>query len=96
MGKRPLKIRNFDYANGALYVVNAADGIITKVNAQTGETLGELNMTGVNGGALKVCDCKVISGKVIASNVTGNPAEDPFKVYVWDPREYAAACVTAN
>lgn len=80
----PLKIRNFDYANGALYVVNAADGIITKVNAQTGETLGELNMTGVNGGALKVCDCKVISGKVIASNVTGNPAEDPFKVYVWD------------
>src|SRR5574344_323500 len=85
----PLNIRNFDYYSGALYVVNAAEGKITKVNAQTAEILGDLNMTGVSGGAIAVCDCKVISGKVIASNVTTNPATSAFKVYIWDSENVA-------
>ena len=47
------KIRNMDFGGGKLYVVNPSDGIIQVINAQTGEKLKDLNMTGVDGVYLK-------------------------------------------
>lgn len=78
--------RNMDFGNGKLYVVDAVNGVIKVVNAQTGAYIKSLNMTGVEGGALKVIDVKYIDGKIFASNVatTSGDVAQPLKVYVWD------------
>src|SRR5574344_1820729 len=75
-------IRNMDYSAGKLYVVTNG-GKITVVNAQTGATLGDLSSQGISGGAINLVDCKVISSKIVACNVTTSTAT-PLKVYVWD------------
>lgn len=79
------KIRNMAFGAGKLYVVNAADGKILIIKAQTGEQLGELNMSGVSGGTLKVMDVNYLDGKIIATNLaTTAEGENELKVYVWD------------
>ena len=79
------KIRNMAFGAGKLYVVNAADGKILIIKAQTGEQLGELNMSGVSGGTLKVMDVNYLNGKIIATNLaTTAEGENDLKVYVWD------------
>ncbi|MGI6470433.1 MAG: N-acetylmuramoyl-L-alanine amidase [Paludibacteraceae bacterium] len=77
------KIRNMDFGGGKLYVVNPSDGIIQVINAQTGEKLKDLNMTGVDGGVLKVMDCLCSGDKILACNLA-TPANGPLKVYIWD------------
>ncbi|MDD3405492.1 MAG: DUF4623 domain-containing protein, partial [Paludibacteraceae bacterium] len=76
------KLRNMDFGGGKLYVVNPVDGVIHVINAQTGAKLKDLDMTGVEGGALKVIDCKYVGGKIIACNIAS--ATSPLKIYVWD------------
>ncbi|MDD3406181.1 MAG: DUF4623 domain-containing protein, partial [Paludibacteraceae bacterium] len=78
------KLRNMDFGGGKLYVVNPSDGVIHVINAQTGAKIKDLNMTGVEGGALKVVDCKYIGGKIVASNIATSANSTPLKVYVWD------------
>ena len=79
----PSKIRNFDYASGKLYIVYEGNKILV-VNSQTGEKLGILSNVGISGGAIALADCKVIGGKIVASNITTALATSPLKVYVWD------------
>ncbi len=76
------KIRNMDFGGGKLYVVNPVDGVIHVINSQTGAKLKDLDMTGVEGGALKIIDCKYVGGKIIACNIAASGS--PLKVYVWD------------
>lgn len=78
-------IRNMAFGAGKLYVVNPNDSKIYIVKAQTGEKIGELNMTGVEGGTLKVIDVNYIDGKIAACNLaTTAEGEQVLKVYVWD------------
>lgn len=90
------KIRNMAFGAGKLYVVNAADGKINIIKAQTGEQIGELNMSGVSGGTLKVMDVNYLDGKIIATNLaTTAEGENELKVYVWD-NDTAAPWVLLN
>lgn len=76
--------RNMAFGAGKLYVVNNSSEILI-LKAQTGEKLGALNMTGVEGGTLKVIDVKYIDGKIAACNLaTTAEGEQVLKVYVWD------------
>ena len=76
--------RNMTFGAGKLYVVNNSSEILI-LKAQTGEKLGALNMSGVEGGTLKVIDVKYIDGKVAACNLaTTATGEQVLKVYVWD------------
>jgi hypothetical protein len=76
--------RNMTFGAGKLYVVNNSSEILI-LKAQTGEKLGSLNMSGVEGGTLKVIDVKYIDGKVAACNLaTTATGEQVLKVYVWD------------
>ena len=78
-------IRNMTFGAGKLYVVDASEAKIYIVKAQTGEKFGELDMTGVAGGTLKVIDVKYVDGKVVACNLaTTAEGEQVLKVYVWD------------
>ena len=76
--------RNMAFGAGRLYVVNNSSEILI-LKAQTGEKLGQLNMTGVTGGTLNVIDVKYIDGKVVACNLaTTAEGQQVLKVYVWD------------
>lgn len=78
-------IRNMAFGDGKLYVVNASESKIYIIKAQTGEKMGELNMTGVTGGTLKVIDVNFVDGKIVACNLaTTAEGENTLKVYVWD------------
>lgn len=55
--------RNMAFGAGKLYVINNSSEILI-LKAQTGEKLGALNMTGVEGGTLKVIDVKYVDGKI--------------------------------
>ncbi len=78
------KMRNMCYGDGKLYVVNAEDGEINIINAKTGVKLGSLDMTGVDGGTLKVIDVEYLDGKIIACNLAVADKTDALKIYVWD------------
>lgn len=76
--------RNMAFGDGKLYVVNNSSEILI-LNAQTGEKLGDLNMTGVEGGTLDVMDVNYVNGKVVACNLaTTAEGDNVLKVYVWD------------
>lgn len=76
--------RNMVFGDGKLYVVNNSSEILI-LNAQTGEKLGDLNMTGVEGGTLDVMDVNYVNGKVVACNLaTTAEGDNVLKVYVWD------------
>ena len=77
-------MRNMDYANGKLYVVDPGRAIYI-IHAQKGTKIGELSMTGVSGGALSIVDVKCIDGKIIGCNVaTSDEGKNNFKIYCWD------------
>ena len=78
--------RNMAYGNGKLYVVDAANGVVKVINAQTAAHIKDLNMTGVEGGALKLVDVAYVDGKLLGTNIA-TTAQDQFKtlkVYQWD------------
>ncbi len=76
------KLRNMAWGDGKLYVVNSVDGKIHVVNAQTGAHIKDLDMTGVDGGTIKLIDCHFVDGKLIACNLAATG--QALKVYVWD------------
>ncbi len=76
------KLRNMTWGDGKLYVVNSVDGKIHVVNAQTGAEIKELDVTGVDGGTIKLIDCHFVDGKLIACNLAATG--QALKVYVWD------------
>ena len=76
------KIRNFAYNDGKLYCVYNHSDILV-LNAQTGESLGTLNLGNVvSGGTLKLCDVKVLDGHVVACNLAASGQE--LRLYAWD------------
>ncbi len=76
------KIRNFAYNDGKLYCVYNHSDILV-LNAQTGESLGTLNLGNVvSGGTLKLCDVKVLDGHIVACNLAASGLE--LRLYAWD------------
>lgn len=76
--------RNMAFGNGKLYVVDSNAGAIKIINSQDGSYLGDLDMNGVEGGALKIVDVAFVDGKLIGTNLTSSALGTPLKVYVWD------------
>lgn len=75
--------RNFDYADGKLYVISSTDKAIYVLDARTGAQLKTLNNGSVvAGGAVALSDVAVLDGKIYASNIANAGAE--LRVYVWD------------
>ncbi|MBE6317414.1 MAG: hypothetical protein E7081_00335 [Bacteroidales bacterium] len=77
-------MRNMCFGDGKLYVSCPSIGKILIIDAQKGSFVGELDMTGVEGGALAFCDIKFFYGKIITSNIATSEAGQSLKVYVWD------------
>ncbi|MBE6317573.1 MAG: PEGA domain-containing protein, partial [Bacteroidales bacterium] len=78
--------RNMAFGDGKLYIVDAPNGKINVVKAQSCEFIKELNMTGVEGGALKLVDVAFVDGKLIGTNIalSSNETMKTLKVYIWD------------
>ena len=78
--------RNMAFGDGKLYVVDAANGVVKVIKAQTCEHIKDLNMTGVSGGALKLVDVAYVDGKIIGTNIalSTNESMKTLKVYIWD------------
>ncbi len=77
--------RNLAFGAGKLYVSIPSENRIAVVKAQTAEHIKDLDMTGVDGGALAFCDVKYIDGKILASNIaTSDEGKGTLKVYIWD------------
>lgn len=97
MGGVYTNCRNMAFGNGKLYIVDAPNGKIKVVKAQTAELIKELDMTGVADGALKVLDVAFVDGKLVASNIATKNADDQskatLKVYVWDNDDAAPKCI---
>ena len=63
-------------------------------NALTGDSLGQLDNTGIVGGVAIVNDVEVSSdGKIFVSNMTTNASADAFKVYRYDSLSAAPVVV---
>ena len=78
------QMRNMDYGDGKLYVVNPGTAV-NIINAQTGAKMGELSMQGVSGGALSLIDVKYIDHKIVGCNIATNAeGMNTFKIYCWD------------
>ncbi len=78
--------RNMAFGDGKLYVVDATNGVVKVLKAQTAEHIKDLDMTGVSGGALKLVDVAFVDGKLIGTNIamTSNDSFKTLKVYIWD------------
>ena len=77
--------RNMAFGAGKLYVVDAVNGVVKVIKAQTAEHIKDLNMTGVSGGALKLVDVAYVDGKLIGTNIATNASGmGTLKVYIWD------------
>ena len=77
--------RNMAFGEGKLYVVDAVNGVVKVIKAQTAEHIKDLNMTGVSGGALKLVDVAYVDGKLIGTNIATNASGmGTLKVYIWD------------
>lgn len=85
-------LRNMCYGDGKLYLVNASEGIIYVVEAQTGKLIRTLDMTGVTDGTFNVMDVKYVDGKVVACNLTTAVAMST-KIYVWDNDDAKPRCI---
>ncbi len=69
--------------NHRLYVVSRPNVLI--LDAQTGDVVGNLNISGITGGTFTLNDVEVTEdGKIIAANLTTNASTSTFKVYKWD------------
>jgi hypothetical protein len=54
------------------------------VDANTGDSTGALNVTGVTGGTFPLSDVEVAAdGAIYAANVTTNALTSAFKIYRW-------------
>lgn len=63
-------------------------------DALTGDSLGQLDNTGITGGVAVVNDVEVSSdGKIFVSNMTTNASSDAFKVYRYDSLSAAPVVV---
>ena len=96
MGGVYTNCRNMAFGNGKLYIVDAPNGKIKVVKAQTAELIKELDMTGVADGALKVLDVAFVDCKLVASNIATKNADTSIatlKVYVWDNDDAAPKCI---
>ena len=77
--------RNMAFGEGKLYVVDAVNGVVKVIKAQTAEHIKDLDMTGVSGGALKLVDVAYVDGKLIGTNIATNASGmGTLKVYIWD------------
>ena len=77
--------RNMAFGGGKLYVVDAENGVVKVIKAQTAEHIKDLNMTGVSGGALSLVDVAYVDGKLIGTNIARNTSGmGTLKVYIWD------------
>ena len=77
-------MRNMTFGAGKLYVVDPGTAV-NIINAQTGVKMGQLSMTGVEGGALSLIDVKYVDGKIIGCNIaTSAESLKVFKIYCWD------------
>lgn len=80
--------RGLGYGNGHLYITNNNDKVLI-LSPNDGSQLGQLNMTGVEGGGPKISDVAVSAdGQILACNTVewtsdagGEPTE--FKIYKW-------------
>jgi len=73
----------FKNDNHRLYVVSRPNVLI--LNAQTGDVIGQLNISGITGGTFTLNDVEVTEdGKIIAANLTTSASTSAFKVYKWD------------
>lgn len=69
--------------NHRLYVVSRPNVLI--LDAQTGDVVGSLNISGISGGTFTLNDVEVTDdGKIIAANLTTSASTSAFKVYKWD------------
>lgn len=69
--------------NHRLYVVSRPNSLI--LDAQTGDVIGNLNISGITGGTFTLNDIEVTEdGKIIAANLTTSASTSAFKVYKWD------------
>ena len=77
--------RNMAFGGGKLYVVDAENGVVKVIKAQTAEHIKDLNMTGVSGGALSLVDVAYVDGKLVGTNIARNTSGmGTLKVYIWD------------
>lgn len=73
----------FKNGNHRLYVVSRPNVLI--LDAQTGDMVGQLNVSGITGGTFTLNDVEVTDdGKILAANLTINASTSAFKVYKWD------------
>ncbi|MGM9844601.1 MAG: hypothetical protein ACI30S_10305, partial [Muribaculaceae bacterium] len=77
------KIRNFVYNAGKLYCVYNHSEILV-LDAQSGESLGTLNLNSVTDkvSTLQFCDVKALDGHIVACNLAASGEE--FRLYAWD------------
>ncbi len=69
--------------NHRLYVVSRPNVLI--LDAQTGDVIGNLNISGITGGTFTLNDVEITEdGKIIAANLTTSASTSAFKVYKWD------------
>lgn len=95
--------RGTAFGNNKLYVVSRkyAANVYT-VDANTGDSTGALNVTGVTGGIYPLNDVEVAAdGAIYAANMTTNASTSPFKIYKWSndaaaPVEVASYSLSAQ
>lgn len=80
--------RGMAYGNDHLYVTNNNDKVLI-MNPNDGSVIGELDMTGVDGGSPKISDVDVSQGIILACNTvewTSDAGGEPttFKIYRWE------------
>lgn len=76
----------FKNGNHRLYVVSRPNVLI--LDAQTGDVVGNLNVSGISGGTFTLNDVEVTAdGKIIAANLTTSASSSPFKIYKWDEED---------
>lgn len=88
-------IRNMCYGNGNLFVVKHSTAEILVIDARTGEQVGTVNTTGVDGGTLKLMDVQYLNGKLLATNLATTTAPI-LKVYIWNDGYESAPTVLLN
>ncbi len=70
---------------GNIYVVSRADGLaIPVIDAETGDHVGELDVTGISGGTFDLNMIGVADdGAIYAGNLTTNAANESYRLYRW-------------
>ncbi len=73
--------------NDRVFVVSRSGGVLNVriLDANTGNDVGTLNVTGISGGTFALNDIGVTEdGKIIGANLTTNASTSPFKFYFWN------------